>query len=151
MRFEVTVPVSAPASTLWALATDPPAWPELTESIDSATWVRGDSVVVGSAARMAQPRLGANLWEVTELSPGQRWAWRSARPGVSTVGTHEVREVAPGRSELRLGIYQSGPLTFLVGMVMGARARHYVELEAAGLKRGAESRQQSQSGRTQGP
>lgn len=150
MRFEVTVPVAAPASTVWALATDPLAWPALTESTDSATWMRGDSVAVGNRARVVQPRLGANVWEVTEVSPGRRWAWRNSRPGVNTLATHVVREVAPDRSELTLGLDQTGPLAFLVALLVGRRARHYVELEAAGLKRGAEGRHQAQSVHTAG-
>ncbi|MBO0703013.1 MAG: SRPBCC family protein [Candidatus Dormibacteraeota bacterium] len=139
MRFQVTVPVAAPASRLWAVVTDPLAWPELTESMDRVTWERGDSVAVGSRARVAQPRLGENLWEVTEVTPGRRFAWRNSRPGVTTVGTHEVREAGPDASELVLGIDESGPLVPLVDLLVGGRSRHYVELEAAGLKRGAEA------------
>lgn len=140
MRFQVTVPVAAPATTLWAVITDPPSWPELTESTSSATWVRGECVAVGNRARVAQPRLGENLWEVTEVSPGHRWTWRNSRPGLRTVAIHEVREVAPDRSELTLGLDQSGPLAPLAALLTGGRARDYVSLEAAGLKHGAEAR-----------
>lgn len=151
MRFQVTVSVAAPASTVWNLAGDPPRWPGLTESTTRAAWVRGDGVAVGNRARVAQPRLGENLWEVTEVSPGVRWAWRTSRPGLKTVATHEVRKVAPGHAELTLGIDQSGPLAPLVGLLMGGRARHYVELEAAGLKRGAEAAPDDQSQSVRSP
>jgi Polyketide cyclase / dehydrase and lipid transport len=140
MRFQVTVPVAAPASALWAEVADPLRWPALTESIDRVTWERGDAIAVGNRARVAQPRLGENVWEVTELSEGRSFVWRASQPGVTTVGTHEVRASGPNRSELILGLNQSGPLAFLVTLLVGTRARHYVELEAAGLKKGAESR-----------
>jgi hypothetical protein len=139
MRFQVTVPVAAPASTLWAEVENPLGWPPLTESIDQVSWVRGDAIAVGSRAKVAQPRIGENVWEVTGVCPGESFVWRASQAGVTTVGTHEVHAVAPDRSELTLGLDQSGPLAWLVALLLGARARHYVELEAAGLKRGAEA------------
>lgn len=139
MRVQVTVPVDAPASRLWAQVADPLGWPALTESIDRVTWERGDAIAVGSRARVAQPRMGESVWEVTEVAPGRSFVWRSSRRGVTTIGTHEVRETGPDRSQLILGLDQSGPLAPLVGLLVGARARHYVELEAAGLKRGADA------------
>lgn len=145
MRFQVTVEAAAPASTLWALVADPLGWPHLTDSVERVTWERGEAVAVGSRARVAQPRMGANVWEVTEVSPGRSFAWRASRPGVTTLGTHEVREVGADLSELVLGLDQSGLLAPLVSLLMGGRARRYVEMEAAGLKRGAEQRHQSRS------
>lgn len=139
MKFQVTVPVAAPASTLWAAVVDPLAWPRFTESMDSVAWERGDSVAVGSRARVVQPRLGANLWEVTAVAPGRSFTWRNARPGVTSLATHEVRQTGPGASELTLGFDQSGPLAWLVGLLAGSRSHHYVELEASGVKRAAES------------
>ena len=151
MRVQVTVPVAAPAGTLWAEVADPLRWPALTESIDRVTWERGDAVAVGNRARVAQPRIGENVWEVTELSPGRAFVWRASRLGLTTVGTHEVRGAGPERSELILGLDQSGPLAFLVALLVGARARHYVELEAAGLKRGAEAAFSAPSGTERSP
>jgi len=139
MRFQVTVPVAASANTLWKQVADPLGWPALTESIDRVQWERGDAVAVGNRAWVTQPRLGKNLWEVTEVEPGRAFTWRNSRPGLTTVGTHEVREVGSGRSELTLGIDISGPLAPLVALLEGRRSRRYVGLEAAGLKRGAET------------
>lgn len=140
MHFRVTVEVAAPASLLWQQVADPLGWPPLTESIERVSWERGDSIAVGSRARVAQPRLGENVWEVVEVVPGRSFTWRAAQPGLTTLGTHEVSEAGPDRSTLTLGIDQSGLLAPLLSLLVGARSRRYVELEAAGLKRGAESR-----------
>jgi uncharacterized membrane protein len=140
MRFETTVQTDAPVEAVWAALVDVPRWPEWTESMQDVRWLDDDGLRVGARARIKQPRTPALTWTVTELDEGRAFVWEASSPGVNTVGTHAVSGAGDhGGSTLTLGLQQSGPLAWLVGALTGARTRRYVQLEADGLKRAAES------------
>lgn len=140
MRFEVTFAIAAPVPAVWAIVTDPPSWPALTPSIARVEWVRGEGIAAGNQVRIEQPRLGTNVWEVTEVAEGRFYAYRNARPGLTTVATHALRDVDGSHAELTLGLVQTGPLAPLTALLVGKRSRRYVDLEGSGIKRQAEAR-----------
>jgi uncharacterized membrane protein len=140
MQFETTVQTDAPVDAVWAALVDVRHWPEWTESMQDVRWLDDDGIRVGARARIKQPGTPALTWTVTELDEGRAFTWEASSPGVRTVGTHAVTGAAgqPG-SRLTLGLRQSGALAGLVGALTGARTRKFVQMEADGLKRAAES------------
>ena len=140
MRFDTTVQTDAPVEAVWAALVDVRRWPEWTESMQDVRWLDDDGLRVGARARIKQPGTPAVTWTVTQLDEGRAFVWEASSPGVTTVGTHAVSAAGdPGGSTLTLGLQQSGALAWLVGALTGARTRRFVQLEADGLKRAAES------------
>jgi uncharacterized protein YndB with AHSA1/START domain len=139
MQFETTVQTDAPVETVWAALVDVRRWPEWTESMQDVRWLDDEGLRVGARARIKQPGSPALTWTVTELDAGRAFTWEASSPVVTTVGTHAVSAAGDQLSTLTLGLQQSGVLAWLVGALTGARTRRFVQLEADGLKRAAES------------
>ncbi len=135
---ETTVEVNAPAATLWQAVADVEQWPEWTSSMREVSWLAGGGLARGSRARVRQPGMPALVWEVTDLEPGSSFIWRTASTGVTAIAFHRIRPVGSDKSELTIGVTQSGPLAGLVGLLSGRRTRRSIKLEADGLKRCAE-------------
>jgi uncharacterized protein YndB with AHSA1/START domain len=139
MQFETTVEINAPAEAVWAALVDAVRWPEWTESMQNVRWLDGDGMRVGARARIKQRGYPPLTWTVTTLDAGRAFAWEATSPGVKTVGTHLVKADNDHASTLTLGLTQSGLLAGAVGALTGARTRRFVQMEADGLKRAAES------------
>jgi uncharacterized membrane protein len=139
MQFETTVQIDAPAEAAWATLLDVQRWPEWTESMRDVRWLDDDGLRVGARARIKQPGSPALTWTVTELDAGRAFAWEAASVGVRTLGTHVLSPAGADRSTLTLGLRQTGALARLIGALTGARTRRFVQMEADGLKRAAES------------
>lgn len=83
-----------------------------------------------------QPGLRAATWTVTELEPGHSFTWSSVTPGLRTVAVPQVQS-SPGGSTLTLTVRQSGALAPLVAVLMGAKVRRFMAMEARGLAKAA--------------
>ena len=132
------VRVDAPAPEAWRVLLDVPAWPTWTKSMQAVTVLDPGPLRVGSAVRIAQPRLPVAEWTVDELVPGQSFSWSSRRPGVRTVAEHHLHPDADGCA-LTLVLRQSGPLAGVSARLFGGLVRRYLRMEAEGLKRRVES------------
>ena len=110
MRIETSVDVDAPGDVLWMVLLDVEAW-----------------------------RLPRTEWIVTELTPHSRFVWEARGPGVRTVATHEIVDATADSSQLRLVVEQAGAMGGVFGRLTAGLTRKYVDKEAAGLKRKAES------------
>jgi uncharacterized protein YndB with AHSA1/START domain len=139
MQVETTVQIDAPAEAVWAALVDVRRWPEWTESMQDVRWLGDDDMHVGARARIKQPGTPPLTWTVTELDPGHAFAWEASSPGAKTIGVHTVSPSGEHASTLTLGLTQSGVLARLVGALTGTRTRKFVQMEANGLKRAAES------------
>jgi hypothetical protein len=138
VNYETTVQVSTDPATLWKTLVDVGAWPTWTASMDKVERLDGGELRVGSTARVKQPGLPTSTWRVTELQPGTSFTWESSSPGLTTRGGHDIASDGAA-TILTLTLAQHGPLAGLVGLVTGRRARRYVDMEAEGLRRAAES------------
>jgi hypothetical protein len=107
-------------------------------------WLDDDGMRVGARARIKQPGTPTLAWTVTELDAGRAFAWKASSPGVRTIGTHTVSASGEHASTLTLGLTQSGVLAGVVGALTGARTRRFVQMEADGFKRAAESASRQQ-------
>jgi uncharacterized membrane protein len=135
-----TTQVDAPTDDVWRLFVDVERWPELTESIREVSRIDSGPLRVGSEALVKQPGLARARWKVTELEPGRSFTWEAAAGGVTSVGAHVV-EPGEGGSTITLSLRQTGPMSRLVGWLLGSRINRYLSMELEGFRRGAESPQ----------
>ena len=134
----LSVDVAAPPERVWAAMADVERWPEWTASVTGVERLDRGAFGVGSRARVRQPGFPAAVWTVTALEPGRAFAWRSAVPGLTSVGVHRVDPAGESMSRVTLSLTWSGPLAPVIRLRAGKRSRRYVELEARGLKRRSE-------------
>ena len=139
MRFETSVDVDAPGDVLWMVLLDVESWPELTPSMTAVTKSADGRLEVGSSVWIKQPRLPRTEWVITELDDGSRFVWEARGMGVRSTAAHEIHDPTPDRCRLRLVLDMAGPFGAAFGSIYGGMNRRYMDLEAAGLKRKAES------------
>ncbi|WP_439659345.1 SRPBCC family protein [Lentzea sp. HUAS TT2] len=134
-----TITIAAPPERVWEVLVDVERWPERIPTVDSVERLDDGPFAVGSSARLRQPKLPEAVWTVTELTDGVSYTWESKSPGVLGVASHFV-EPHPEGARLTLALDVSGPLAGLGWLMTKARARRYVETEAASIKGVAEAR-----------
>lgn len=139
MRYQTSVVIDAGPEVVWSVLADVERWPEWTATMNSVRWVGTDRLALGARARIAQPKLLDAVFEVTELEPGRSFTWVARRGGVTIVATHAVGTDDAGWTGVELGIATSGPLAWLATLFTAKLTRSYLAIEAAGLKRRAES------------
>src|SRR3712207_3889286 len=124
---ERVIDIAAPPERVWAAMSDVERWPAWTASVTRVERLDRGPFGVGSRARVRQPGFPAAVWTVTALEPGRSFAWRSAVPGLTSVGVHRVDPVADGASRVALSLTWSGPLAPVIRLLAGRRSRRYVE------------------------
>ena len=139
MRYERSIDIDAPADDVWRVIEDVERWPEWSESMTSVERLSVGPFGVGSRAKVKQPRLPQAEWTVTEHDPPRSFRWEAKGPGVRSMGDHAVRPAGEGRSTATLVFEQAGPLGAVIGALFGSMIRRFVDMEAEGLKRRAES------------
>jgi uncharacterized membrane protein len=146
MHYETSVDIEAPAGRVWEVLTDLERWPEWTASMTRLEIMDGKELTDGSEVRVKQPRMRALVWRVIEFEPERSFSWTSRIGGVTTVGDHRLASrLASGPDgvvTVTLAIRQTGLLTPVVGLLVGAQTRRYLQLEAQGLKRRSEAAQE---------
>jgi hypothetical protein len=135
----VTVDVAASPEAIWAVLIDVERWPEWTASVRRARRLDVGPFVVGSRARLEQPKLPPAVWRVTELVAPRSFIWVSGAPGLTTEAVHRLDLNERGGTTVTLGISQRGPLGRLMARFIGGLTERYVNMEAEGLKRRAEA------------
>jgi uncharacterized membrane protein len=140
MHFEQSIHINATPERVWDVLIDVERWPEWTSSMKSVKRLDpGRPFDVGSKARVKQPRLPSLAWEVFELEPGKEFSWDARSPGVTTTARHVIVPGANGGVTVTLSIDQSGPLSWITGLIYGGLTQRFLETETQGLKRCSES------------
>lgn len=128
--------IEAPADVVWGFVSDLERWAELLPTVNQVTRVEGSGPVgVGARFRVRQPGIVPATYEVTDWRPGRGFTWVTASPGVRAEATHELREPAPGRTELTLAVTWSGLLAPLMRLLLADRARRMVVQEGDAFAR----------------
>lgn len=133
---QATTPASP--SEVWPALIDVTDWPNWTPSYRDIHRLDDGPLVVGSRARVRQPRLSPAVYEVTEIDEGREFVWQMASPGVRIVARHRL-DVADGGTRIELVAQLSGWLAGAVSAMLGRRIQRYVDLEANGIKAAAEA------------
>ncbi|MBM7493249.1 hypothetical protein JOD64_004471 [Micromonospora luteifusca] len=134
MRFEAATEIAADVEQVWSVLVDVPRWPEWTASVTRAERGEPGPLAVGATARLIQPKLRPAVWRVTELTEQREFVWVSDAPGVRTTAEHRLLPLPDGRTRVELAMSQSGLLAGLIGRLYGELFRHYLRLEADGLR-----------------
>jgi uncharacterized membrane protein len=138
MNTDSSVEIDAPAAIVWDVFADVERWSEWTASIERIVALDGPAIAVGRRFAIKQPRMPKLVWEVTAVEPGVSWTWRQRSPGGTTLASHDVTPLTPGRTLVRQRIDQRGPVGLAVGLLMRRLTRRYLDLEGHGLKRRSE-------------
>jgi uncharacterized membrane protein len=134
MITESSIEIDAPAAVVWDVFADVERWAAWTASVRAVEALDGPGIAVGQRFRIDQPRFPKLVWEVTAVEPGTAWTWRQRSPGGTTLAVHEVEPLGEARTLVRQRIDQRGPIGVLVGLLTKSLTRHYLDLEARGLK-----------------
>jgi len=134
MNIDNQVEIEADPAAVWAVFTDVGRWPEWTPSVTEAKGLDSPGFDVGNRFSIRQPRLPRLVWEVTEVTPGRSWSWRSHSFAAESIATHELIPAAPGRTDVRQRLQLRGPLGVLTAVTRRRLMRRYLDMEAAGLK-----------------
>lgn len=139
MDYAETITTSAGLDHSWAALEQVTAYPRWTASMSSVEPLDGPALRPGHRFRIRQPGLPTSVWRVGEVRPGESYTWETHRPGVHTIGWHRVDREPDGTTRISIGIRQHGALAWLVTLLVAARTRRYLRMEAAGLKAAAEA------------
>ena len=139
MRFEKSIEVDAPQSRVWEVLTDIPSWPQRIETVDSVELLTPAPITTGSRVRLKQPKLPEGTWDVTAWDAPSFFEWAQKTGGMSTVAGHRVQALGEGRARLTLTLDMRGLLIPIVGVFYKGLTNRYLDLEAEGMKRAAES------------
>ena len=151
MEFSQTVEIDAPPEIVWEVWSDVERWPEWTEGVSQVEVlpdeesayeesVDAESLVVGRRVRIRQPKFPTAVWSVTSVEPGRLFEWVSSRPGARVTGRHKVEPRVDGGSTATMSLRFEGLIAKLVARISRSLTGHYIELEAAGLKKVSEAR-----------
>jgi hypothetical protein len=133
MTFSTSIDIAASSAQVWSVMVDVERWHEWTMSITRIDKLDPGPLRVGSRARVFQPKLRPNVWEVTELQPGRMFTWVTRTPGLRIAGIHAVEPHAAG-ARATLTVEMSGILAPLIGRIFRKLNDAYLVMEAAGLK-----------------
>jgi uncharacterized membrane protein len=138
MEYRVTATAGASPAQVYRLFIDVERWPELTQSMRSVRRLDDGPIRVGSEAKVSQPRLQSARWRVTDLEADRRFTWETSAGGVTTVGDHLVEPDGAG-SRITLTLRLHGPLSGVMGLLMGGLARRHVDMELHGFRSAADT------------
>lgn len=139
--YRTSTRVDAPSDVVWQVLSDVERMPAWTSSMTRVTIVGPEQqIAVGSRVEIEQPGLPRATWEVDSLTEGRGFSWSSSTPGVRTGAAHQIAPVSDVACEVTLAVAQSGMLAGLTNLVLGTRAREFVDTELAGLKAESELR-----------
>jgi uncharacterized membrane protein len=130
--FETNRHIDAPTASVWQVLYDVARWPEWLPTVDSVERLDDGPLLVGSRAKVRQPKLPQAVWRTTEVVDGKSFTWEAAGPGMRTIGRHEVVPDGAG-SKVTLSIEQTGPMGAVAALVWRKLTQRYIELEAQSL------------------
>ena len=137
LSFSQSIDIIAAHEAVFAVMSDVEHWHEWTPSVTSITRLDSGPFVVGSRARVRQPKLPPALWTVSSIEPGRSFTWISRGPGI-LVTAHHSAEPHNGGSRATLSIRYDGLLAKLLAWMTKDLNERYLTMEANGLKRRCE-------------
>ena len=139
MRFEKTIDIDAPPQRVWDVLSDLHAWPQRIDSVESIELLTPAPITAGSRVRLKQPKLPEGTWDVTAWDAPSFFEWTQKTGGLTNVAGHRVEALGPGRARLTLTLEMRGLLIPIVGLFYRKLTSAYMDLEAEGMRRAAES------------
>src|SRR4026207_851700 len=142
MHFEKTIEIDAPQQRVWDVLTDIEAWPQRIETVDEAELPPPAPIAKASTVRLTQPKLPEGAWDVTAWDAPSYFEWTQKSSGTTSVAGHRVEALSEGRARLTLTLDMRGLLIPIMILFYRKLTNDYMNLEAEGMKRAAESADQ---------
>ncbi len=139
MRFEQSIDIDAPQDRVWAVLSDSEAWPRRIETVEAVELLTPPPIGSGSRVRLKQPKLPEGIWDITVWVAPSSFEWTQRTGGTSSVAGHRVDALGADRSRLTLTLEMRGLLIPIVALFYRGLTRRYMQLEADGMKRAAET------------
>ena len=139
MRFEKTIEIDAPQQRVWDVLSDLEAWPTRIETVDVVELLTPAPIAKGSRVRLKQPKLPEGTWDIAVWDAPSYFEWTQKNGGVTTVAGHRVEAMGEGRARLTLTLDMRGLLIPVLGRFYKGLTNRYMNLEAEGMKRAAET------------
>ena len=139
MRFEKSIEIDAPQQRVWDVLSDVEAWPQRIETVDVVDVLTPPPLSKGSRVRLKQPKLPEGTWDVTTWDAPSYFEWTQKTGGMTAVARHRVESLGEGRARLTLTLDMRGFLIPVIGLFYRKLTDDYMNLEAQGMKRAAES------------
>jgi uncharacterized membrane protein len=139
MRFEESIEIDASQQRVWDVLSDLEAWPQRIETVDAVELLTPAPMAEGSRVRLEQPKLPAGTWDITAWDAPSYFEWTQKESGITSVAGHRVEALGEGRARLTLTIDMRGLLIPVMGRFYKGLINRYMNLEAEGMKRAAET------------
>jgi uncharacterized membrane protein len=139
MRFETTIDIDAPQQRVWDVLSALEAWPQRLETVESVELLTPAPISTGSRVRLKQPKLAEGTWDITIWDPPTYFEWTQKSSGITNVAGHRVEALGAGRARLTLTLDMRGLLVPIMGRFYRELTDRYMNIEAEGMKRAAES------------
>ena len=139
MRFEKSIEIDAPQQRVWDVLSAVEAWPERIETVETVELLTPAPIAEGSRVRLKQPKLPEGTWDITIWDAPTYFEWTQKTGGVTSVAGHRVEALAEGRSRLTLTLDMRGLLIPIIALFYRKLTNRYMNVEAEGMKRIAES------------
>ena len=138
MQFEKSIEIDASQQRVWDVLSDLEAWPQRIETVDTVELLTPAPLGKGSRVRLKQPKLPEATWDITVWDAPSYFEWTQKEGGTTIVAGHRVEALGEGRARLTLTIDMRGLLVPILGRFYKGLTNDYMNLEAEGMKRGAE-------------
>jgi uncharacterized membrane protein len=139
VRFEKSIDIDAPQPRVWEVLSAIEAWPQRIETVDVVDVLTPAPIGKGSRVRLKQPKLPEGTWDVTAWDAPSYFEWTQKSGGTTSVAGHRVEALGDGRASLTLTLDMRGLLIPIMGLFYKDLTNRYMNLEAEGMKRAAES------------
>ena len=145
MRFETSIEIDAPQQRVWDVLTDLEGWPRRIETVELVELLTPPPITTGSRVRLKQPKLPEGDWDVTTWDAPSTFEWTQKSAGTTSTAGHRVDALGDGRSRLTLTLDMRGLLVPIMILFYRKLTNDYMQLEAEGMKRAAESHDRADS------
>ena len=139
MRIEKSIEIDAPQQRVWDVLSALEAWPQRIETVDTVELLTPAPITKGSRVRLKQPKLPEGTWDITAWDEPSSFEWTQKTTGTTSVAGHRVEALGDGRSRLTLTLDMRGFLIPIIALFYRDLTNRYMNLEAEGMKRAAES------------
>src|ERR671910_718455 len=139
MRFEKSIEIDAPQQRVWDVLSEIEAWPQRIETVEVVELLTPVPITKGSRVRLKQPKLPEGTWDITAWDEPSFFEWTQKTGGTTSVADHRVEALGADRARLTLTLDMRGFLIPIIALFYKKLTNRYMDLEAEGMKRGAES------------
>ena len=139
MHFEKSIEIDASQLRVWDVLSDLEAWPRRIETVDTVKLLTPAPMTKGSRVRLRQPKLPEGTWDITVWDAPSYFEWTQQEGGITSVAGHRVEALGEGRARLTLTLDMRGLLIPVMALFYKGLTNRYMNLEAEGMKRAAET------------